>query len=92
MKPLQIVPNCVSAWKVRNALRNLLPGEKAKRVGGVWVTKSAKISRNMKVTVRYHIGTEILTFEAAIAYIENPPPQTQPAKLIQLELPLKEAG
>lgn len=91
MRPLQIVPNCIPAWRIKTALRNLLPGDKPKRVGGVWVTKSAKISRNMSLTVRYHIGTQLLTFEDAVAYIENPP-QAQPATLIQLELPLQEAS
>jgi hypothetical protein len=90
MRPLQIVPNCIPAWRIKTALRELLPGDKPKRVGGVWVTKSSKLSRNMTLTVRYHIGTEALTFDQAIAYLENPPPQAQPAiTLVQLELPLE---
>jgi hypothetical protein len=80
--------SCLEAIHLRNALRSLFPGEQ-RLIGGVWVTKVDQVHK----AIRYRFdGKRQYTFEEAVAYIENPPPEAQPATLMQLPLPLKEAS
>lgn len=80
-------PSCISRWRWRNDLRELPPGESA-TINGVLVKRKALTHQ----AARYLIDARWHNIEDAIAYIENPPPQTVKTELIQLTLPLQETA
>lgn len=75
--------SCQSKARVRIALRNLMPGYKA-RINDIQVKRSAALGRKDC----YVIGDERLTFEQAIEVLERKRSVRAAIRPYQLELPL----